>query len=423
MRKAIHAGESSNRHSTAMTGPALAMRSRHVAPQPRSIPGGRGGRHGDGGGHRVARLLVAACDGTPRLDRDDAPGRGCGSRQARQTAGPRQTNGVGRGAAGAHPAGDIVAPAGGAHSAGVAGGRHARPFQLPIQGVRAGGHDAQVRLLHRGWRGDPHQIRERPGGSCRSGRHASAQRPRIRRRPRHARAGAALLRLPARTVLDDESGGRDPLGRSLQANHRLREVPGLPMGGAGAEVRGTAHRNRQARGLVVLRARAHQSGAGRGAPRARRRHAVDGGPARTLGQQVREPAARLPDPRLAGGHAVSRAIPADAGRGRHLRAHEARSARLGKDAGLGEPRGLHRLDDRITLRRRDVRAVDDRRGGPPLPGAPPLSDAQLRALFTHARFAEPRGIFTPQHHVDDWVRVFRGKIREITDGPRCPATT
>jgi hypothetical protein len=52
-----------------------------------------------------------------------------------------------------------------------------------------------------------------------------------------------------------------------------------------------------------------------------------------------------------------------------------------------------------------------------------LSDAQLRALFTHARFAEPRGIFTPQHHVDDWVRVFRGKIREITDGPRCPATT
>lgn len=50
-----------------------------------------------------------------------------------------------------------------------------------------------------------------------------------------------------------------------------------------------------------------------------------------------------------------------------------------------------------------------------------LSDTQLTDLFTNARFAEPRGVFTPAHPVSDWVRVFQRKVRELTAGPPCPA--
>jgi hypothetical protein len=49
-----------------------------------------------------------------------------------------------------------------------------------------------------------------------------------------------------------------------------------------------------------------------------------------------------------------------------------------------------------------------------------LSDDQLTALFTGARFGETRGLFAPVHPVSEWVRVFRIKVREIRDGPRCP---
>jgi hypothetical protein len=50
-----------------------------------------------------------------------------------------------------------------------------------------------------------------------------------------------------------------------------------------------------------------------------------------------------------------------------------------------------------------------------------LSDAQIEALFRGARFDQSKGLVgfrtTP---IPDWVRVFKGKIREIIDGPRCP---
>ena len=50
-----------------------------------------------------------------------------------------------------------------------------------------------------------------------------------------------------------------------------------------------------------------------------------------------------------------------------------------------------------------------------------LSDAQLTALFSGARFDQPKGMIgfttTP---IADWVRVFKQKVRQITDGPACP---
>ena len=50
-----------------------------------------------------------------------------------------------------------------------------------------------------------------------------------------------------------------------------------------------------------------------------------------------------------------------------------------------------------------------------------LSDEQLAALFRGARFDHSKGIigFTASP-VSEWVRVFKAKIRSITDGPSCP---
>jgi hypothetical protein len=50
-----------------------------------------------------------------------------------------------------------------------------------------------------------------------------------------------------------------------------------------------------------------------------------------------------------------------------------------------------------------------------------LSDQQLTQLFTHARFAEKRGLFNTSSPVSEWVRVFKAKVRAISDGPACPA--
>ena len=50
-----------------------------------------------------------------------------------------------------------------------------------------------------------------------------------------------------------------------------------------------------------------------------------------------------------------------------------------------------------------------------------LSDRQLTDLFTHARFGEDRGPFAPTEAVADWVRVFKHKVRAISEGPACPA--
>ena len=51
-----------------------------------------------------------------------------------------------------------------------------------------------------------------------------------------------------------------------------------------------------------------------------------------------------------------------------------------------------------------------------------LSDDQLTALFTNARFGEKRGLLMTVTPVSEWVRVFRQKVRAITDGPACPAS-
>lgn len=51
-----------------------------------------------------------------------------------------------------------------------------------------------------------------------------------------------------------------------------------------------------------------------------------------------------------------------------------------------------------------------------------LSDAQLRDLFTSARFNQPRNFLG--HHerssIDAWVETFKAKVSQITDGPSCP---
>jgi hypothetical protein len=50
-----------------------------------------------------------------------------------------------------------------------------------------------------------------------------------------------------------------------------------------------------------------------------------------------------------------------------------------------------------------------------------LSDRQLDDLFRSARFDQPTGLIartaTP---IAEWVRVFKSKVRQITDGPPCP---
>jgi hypothetical protein len=50
-----------------------------------------------------------------------------------------------------------------------------------------------------------------------------------------------------------------------------------------------------------------------------------------------------------------------------------------------------------------------------------LSDEQIAALFRGARFDHSKGIvgFTASP-VPDWVRVFKAKVRRISDGPPCP---
>ena len=50
-----------------------------------------------------------------------------------------------------------------------------------------------------------------------------------------------------------------------------------------------------------------------------------------------------------------------------------------------------------------------------------LSDEQIADLFRSARFDQPTGLLarhsTP---VAEWVRVFKGKVKQVTDGPSCP---
>ena len=50
-----------------------------------------------------------------------------------------------------------------------------------------------------------------------------------------------------------------------------------------------------------------------------------------------------------------------------------------------------------------------------------LSDQQIAELFSGARFAEKRGVFTATKPVSEWVRVFKVKVQTIMDGPACPS--
>jgi hypothetical protein len=49
-----------------------------------------------------------------------------------------------------------------------------------------------------------------------------------------------------------------------------------------------------------------------------------------------------------------------------------------------------------------------------------LTDTQLTALFTWARFDKPRSALTRARPVSEWVRVFRARARAISEGPPCP---
>ena len=50
-----------------------------------------------------------------------------------------------------------------------------------------------------------------------------------------------------------------------------------------------------------------------------------------------------------------------------------------------------------------------------------LSDRQLTDLFTGARFDKLKTFFPSRTDtITDWVRVFKHRVREISDGPPCP---
>ena len=50
-----------------------------------------------------------------------------------------------------------------------------------------------------------------------------------------------------------------------------------------------------------------------------------------------------------------------------------------------------------------------------------LSDQQIDDLFRGARFDQPIGLITRQATpIEEWVRVFKAKVKQVTDGPPCP---
>jgi hypothetical protein len=50
-----------------------------------------------------------------------------------------------------------------------------------------------------------------------------------------------------------------------------------------------------------------------------------------------------------------------------------------------------------------------------------VDDRQLTDLFSSARFDQPRSPLDRPSPVSDWVRVFKQRVKTISDGPRCPA--
>jgi hypothetical protein len=50
-----------------------------------------------------------------------------------------------------------------------------------------------------------------------------------------------------------------------------------------------------------------------------------------------------------------------------------------------------------------------------------LSDQQLTDMFTSARFDRPTGLIVKSAApISEWVRVFKAKVKQVTDGPSCP---
>ena len=50
-----------------------------------------------------------------------------------------------------------------------------------------------------------------------------------------------------------------------------------------------------------------------------------------------------------------------------------------------------------------------------------LSDRQIDDLFRSARFDQPTGMLARHSTaITEWVRVFKAKVKQVTDGPSCP---
>jgi hypothetical protein len=50
-----------------------------------------------------------------------------------------------------------------------------------------------------------------------------------------------------------------------------------------------------------------------------------------------------------------------------------------------------------------------------------LSDQQLTDMFTSAKFDRPTGLIVKSAApISEWVRVFKAKVKQVTDGPSCP---
>jgi hypothetical protein len=49
-----------------------------------------------------------------------------------------------------------------------------------------------------------------------------------------------------------------------------------------------------------------------------------------------------------------------------------------------------------------------------------LSDAQLTDLFAGARFDKPRSALKGTTSIPEWVRVFKSRVRTVSEGPPCP---
>jgi hypothetical protein len=49
-----------------------------------------------------------------------------------------------------------------------------------------------------------------------------------------------------------------------------------------------------------------------------------------------------------------------------------------------------------------------------------LSERQVRDLFEGARFADYVEAGAASRHVDNWVRAFQDKVRQISRRPPCP---